>query len=163
MTLPVLKRSASGVILLSLGACCHGRQIVYTDWEADHTGNTQARACVKDSAALPNPGAADGAGHPVLTELTAADIRSENLRGENLVTAYDAVEWLARWWLYDLSDDASDEFGVYLDTGQRLGGEESLRDIRATEIFLLRYMKSADAVARFGLEASGGAIVVTLR
>lgn len=163
MTPSQLKRSAIGVILLSLGACCHGRQIVYTDWEKDPTGGTQARACVDDTTARPRPGATGSAGYDVLAELTAADIRKENVRGEIVVTAYDAVEWLARWWFHDLSGDASGELSVYLDTNQRLGGKESLRDICATDVFLLRYMRSADAVARFGPEASGGAIVVTLR
>lgn len=93
-----------------------------------------------------------------LTQLTAADISNENV-----ATAYDAVDWLARWWFHDLSGNASGEVVVYLDTNQRLGGKESLRDIRATDVFLLRYMMSAEAMARFGPEASGGAIVVTLR
>lgn len=107
--------------------------------------------------------AAESESSSVLNQLTAADIRRENVRGDNIVTAYDAVDWLARWWFHDFSGDASGELTVYLDTNQRLGNKESLRDICAADVFLLRYVKSADAVARFGPEAAGGAIVVTLR
>ncbi len=159
MTPSQLKRSAIGVILLSLGACCHGRQIVYTDWERDPTGRTRVRTCVDETTSSPNSEPRSS----LLVQLTAADIREANVTGETVVTAHDAVEWLARWWFHDLSGDASGELAVYLDTNQRLGGKESLRDICATDVFFLRYMRSADATARFGSEAAGGAIVVTLR
>ncbi len=92
------------------------------------------------------------------TQITAAEIQAANVP-----TAYDAVDRLARRWFRDLSGNASGPVSVYLDSNQRLGGASALRDIPAREVALLRYLRSADAVARFGSEASGGAIIVTRR
>lgn len=92
------------------------------------------------------------------TQITAAEIEAANVS-----TAYDAVDRLARRWFRDLSGGASGSVGVYLDTNERLGGASALRDIPARNVALLRYFRSGDAVARFGAEASGGAIIVTRR
>jgi hypothetical protein len=91
-------------------------------------------------------------------QITAADIEKANV-----ITAYDAVDRLARRWFRDMSGNASGEVVVYLDTNQKLGGKEALRDIPAREVVEIRYLKSADAVGRYGQEASGGAIIVTRR
>ncbi len=94
----------------------------------------------------------------VPTQITATEIQAANV-----ATAYDAVDRLARRWFRDLSGSASGDVTVYLDTNQKLGGASSLRDIPARDVFMLRYLRSADAVARFGPEASGGAIIVSRR
>lgn len=91
-------------------------------------------------------------------QLTYTDIQQANV-----ATAYDAVDRLARRWFRDLSSNATGEVTVYLDTNQRLGGKEALRDIPARDVALLRYLKSADAISRFGQEPTGGAIIVTRR
>src|SRR5687768_6234685 len=92
------------------------------------------------------------------TQITAADIQKANV-----ATAYDAVDRLARRWFRDLSGNASGDVAVYLDNDQLLGGASVLRDIPAREVVLLRYLKSSDAVSRYGAAASGGAIVVSRR
>lgn len=99
-----------------------------------------------------------GTSSAVPTQITAAEIEAANV-----ATAYDAVDRLARRWFRDLSGNASGSVSVYLDTNQRLGGASALRDISARDVALLRYLRSEDAVARFGSEASGGAIIVTRR
>lgn len=107
-------------------------------------------------AAAATQGAGSSSGTP--TQLTAPDIEKANV-----ATAYDAVDRLARRWFRDLSSNAAGEVTVYLDTNQRLGDRNALREIPARDVALLRYLKSADAVGRFGQEASGGAIIVTRR
>lgn len=99
-----------------------------------------------------------GTGSTAPTQITAAEIDAANV-----ATAYDAVDRLARRWFRDLSGNVSGSVSVYLDTNQRLGGASALRDIPARDVALLRYLRSDDAVARFGSEASGGAIIVTRR
>ncbi len=126
-------------------------------WRITHGMKIALAAISLTMAACVSTGTQSGSTNE-LTQLTAADIRKENV-----ATAYDAVDWLARWWFHDLSGNASGGVAVYLDSNRRLGGMESLRDVRAADVFLLQYMKSAEAMARFGPDASGGAIVVTLR
>jgi hypothetical protein len=91
-------------------------------------------------------------------EITAADISKANV-----ANAYDAVDRLSRKWFRDISGTASGEVVVYLDGNQKLGGKETLRTIPAADVVVIRYLKSADAVSRYGSEASGGAIIVTRR
>jgi hypothetical protein len=69
----------------------------------------------------------------------------------------------ARRWFRDLSSDSAGEGTAYLDTNQKFGGRNALRDIPARDVAVLHYLKSPDAVGRFGREASGGAITVTRR
>ena len=90
--------------------------------------------------------------------ITAPDIQKANV-----TTAYDVVDRLARRWFRDLSGNASGSVAVYLSTDQKLGGKEALRDIAASDVVQLKYLKGADAAARYGASASGGAIIVTLR
>jgi hypothetical protein len=95
---------------------------------------------------------------------TAADqITEADIAKANVATAYDAVDRLARRWFRDLSGNTAGEVAVYLSTDQQLGGKDSLREIPARDVLTLRYLKSADAMARYGPSASGGAIIVTRR
>lgn len=91
------------------------------------------------------------------------EISAEDIQKSGVATAYDAVDRLARRWFRDLSSGASGEVQVYLHTNQKLGGPSSLQAIPAADVVRLSYLKSSDAIGRFGQEASGGAIVVTRR
>ena len=110
-----------------------------------------ATGCASTQASPPSLSAS-------VDQLTEADIQQANV-----ATAYDAVDRLRRRWFRDLSGNASGDVVVYVHTDQKLGGKETLRDIPARDVMNMRYLKSADAVARYGASASGGAIVVTRR
>lgn len=109
-------------------------------------------------SACASAGTQAGASAGPPARLTEADIQKANV-----ATAYDAVDRLARRWFRDLSGNAGGEVVVYLHTDQLLGGKETLREIPARDVVQLAYLKSADAMARYGPSASGGAIVVTRR
>jgi hypothetical protein len=104
---------------------------------------------------------------PAATGTTGGAASSNTITAEQIAqtsapTAYQVVDRLHRTWFRDLTGTGGVQ--VYLSTNQKLdGGREALRQIPAQEVALLEYLKSADAVARFGAEASGGAIIVTRR
>lgn len=54
--LSLTRRLTVGMLVAAVGACCHSRQVVYTDWERDPTGNTLVARCVSDTTARPNGG-----------------------------------------------------------------------------------------------------------
>ena len=93
----------------------------------------------------------------VSNKITAVQIATADVP-----TAYEAVDRLHRSWFRDpLHPDASVK--VYLSTNQLLGdgSKEALRDVPASDVVLLEYMKGDDAIVRFGQDALGGVIIVT--
>jgi hypothetical protein len=71
------------------------------------------------------------------------------------------IDRLHRPWFQDRSAGASGEVFVYVDNRAIDDGKDALRQIPAREIALIEYLKSSDAVIRFGETAKGGAIIVT--
>lgn len=80
-------------------------------------------------------------------------------------TAYDVVDRLHRSWWRDVTAGASGNVSVHWSNNQKIGDgtREALRQVPSGEILLMEYLRSRDAVARFGPEAQGGAIIVTRR
>ena len=104
-------------------------------------------------------GGAAGAG----TTATASPnrITADEIAKADVATAYDAVYQLHRPWFRDMSAGASGAVFVYVDNREISEGVSALRQIPAHEVANIDYLKSADAVLRFGKRASGGAIIVT--
>lgn len=85
-------------------------------------------------------------------------LSSADIVAADLPTAYDLVDRLRRPWLR--SDPASGAaVSVYMDN-QNLGGTSSLRDIPSAEVSEMQFLRSADAIARYGQDAKGGAIII---
>jgi hypothetical protein len=51
---------------------------------------------------------------------------------------------------------------VYLD-GTRIGGASTLRRIMASDMETAQYLSASEAASRYGLNHSGGAILITTR
>jgi hypothetical protein len=88
-------------------------------------------------------------------------ITADEIAKADVTTAYDAVYQLHRPWFRDMSAGASGAVFVYVDNREMTEGVSALRQIPAHEVANIDYLKSADAVLRFGKRASGGAIIVT--
>ena len=97
------------------------------------------------------------------TTATASPTRitAEEIARVDVATAYDAVYQLHRPWFRDMSAGASGDVFIYVDNREMTEGVSALRQIPAHEVRRIDYLKSADAVLRFGKRASGGAIIVT--
>jgi hypothetical protein len=92
---------------------------------------------------------------------SASRITADEIAAANVATAYDAVYRLHRPWFRDMSAGASGDVFVYVDNRALDEGKEALRQIPAAQVATIDYLKSADAVLRFGPRAQGGAIIVT--
>lgn len=92
-------------------------------------------------------------------------ITAEQIAQVHAPTAYDAIDRLHRPWWRDKSPGAEGSVVVYWSNNQKIddGSKDVLRQVPASDVLVLEYLKSSEAVARFGLEAKGGAIVVTRR
>jgi hypothetical protein len=88
-------------------------------------------------------------------------ITSSEIAKADVATAYDAVYQLHRTWFRDMSAGASGSVLLYVDNRAVDDGAAGLRTIPAKEVAEINYLKSADAVLRFGARATGGAIIVT--
>ena len=95
---------------------------------------------------------------PAGDEITAVEIQQANV-----ATAYEAVDRLRHAWFGDPYDVAYREVKVYADPNVELGAKDALRDILANDVVEIRYLTAAQAMARFGPDACGGAIVVVRR
>lgn len=88
-------------------------------------------------------------------------ITADEIAKADVATAYDAVYQLHRPWFRDMSAGASGAVFVYVDNREMTEGVSALRQIPSHEVANIDYLKSADAVLRFGTRARGGAIIVT--
>ena len=91
-------------------------------------------------------------------------ITAEQIRENGYRTAFDAVEALRAPWLLTRPDglNAQREVQVYLDES-RLGGVETLRQINASQIRMIRYIDAATAINRWGVDHGQGVIMVVTR
>ena len=99
------------------------------------------------------PGAGAGGGGAGKGPITAEEVVTANVPN-----AYEAVSRLRLSWLRDRATGATPL--VYLGTQRQVEGVGALRSIRAGEIGEIQFVARDAAVARWGLEAQGGAIVV---
>ena len=88
-------------------------------------------------------------------------ITAEELAAANVPNAYEAVSRLRQTWFRDRATGAPPV--VYLANQRQQGGVGALRGISAREIAEIQYIPNREAVARWGLEAQGGAIIVVLK
>jgi hypothetical protein len=95
----------------------------------------------------------------------ATRITAEQIAQVQAPTAYEVIDRLHRPWWRDKSPGAEGNVVVYWSSNQKIddGSKDVLRQVPASDVLVLEHLKSADAVARFGSEAKGGAIVVTRR
>jgi hypothetical protein len=103
---------------------------------------------------------ASQAGSAGTSNQSANRITADEIATANVATAYDAIYSLHRTWFRDMSAGASGEVFVYVDSRAIDEGKEGLRQIPAGAVATIDYLKSADAVLRFGPRARGGAIIV---
>lgn len=77
--------------------------------------------------------------------------------------AYDALEHLRPQFLRPhVTGSRRPAYAVVFIDGVRRGGPEILRTIAAKTVVQIRYLTSADATTRYGLDIEGGVIEVTL-
>jgi hypothetical protein len=77
--------------------------------------------------------------------------------------AYDAIEHLRPQFLRPhVTGSRRPAYAVVFIDGVRRGGPEILRSIAAKTVAQVRYLTSADATTRYGLDIEGGVIEVTL-
>jgi len=91
-------------------------------------------------------------------------ITGEEIASIHLSTALDVVQSLRPNWLRErgpvsIRNRQGSEVIVYLD-GARLGGMDSLRQIRVSSVASMEYLNSSEATFRFGTNHVGGAILV---
>src|SRR5687767_15363671 len=91
-------------------------------------------------------------------------ITAEQISANGYRTAFDAVEALRAPWLITRPDglNTNREVLVYLDES-RLGGAETLRQMNASQIRLIRYIDAATAINRWGVDHGQGVIMVVTR
>ena len=89
--------------------------------------------------------------------ITAAEID-----GTTASDALDLVQRLRPQWLRARAASPGDEVVVYVNGG-RLGSVSELRSMKAESIREMRFIRSEEAVARFGTGHSAGVILVTMR
>lgn len=110
-----------------------------------------------------NPAAGDDQGpRRQSNQITAEEIQAA--QAQNL---YDLIRslrpnWVAPRGQQSLTNPTAGQVMVYLD-GTRAGGPDILRQIRPTDVELVHYLGATEAASRFGLDHSGGAILVTTR
>jgi len=107
-------------------------------------------------------GPADGAPRRDANRISPDEIRTAQTQN-----AYEMIRSLRPNWLttrgqHSLSNPTAGQVVVYLD-GARAGGVEALRQLQALDVDSVQYMNAAAAGSRFGLDHTGGAILITTR
>jgi hypothetical protein len=91
-----------------------------------------------------------------------AEIQSNRMPG---MTVYDLVahlrpEYLRSRGSNSLRDTTPPTAIVYLD-GSRYGSIDQMKSLSADRIFQIQYLSAANATTRFGMDHTGGAILIT--
>jgi outer membrane receptor protein involved in Fe transport len=94
-------------------------------------------------------------------------ISAEEIQQAQTQNSYDMIRslrpaWLQRRGQQSLTNPGAGQVVVYLD-GTRLGGAEALRQIPALDVESAQYLSGTEAGSRFGLDHTGGAILITTR
>jgi len=110
----------------------------------------------------PAAGAGDGAPRRQANRITTEEIRQAQTQN-----AYDMIRALRPAWLQtrgaqSITNPGAGQVVVYLD-GTRAGGAETLRQIPALDVESAHYLSGPEAGSRFGLDHTGGAILITTR
>jgi hypothetical protein len=118
-------------------------------------------ACASASQSPASGSSNSATGAATATPTSANRITADEVANAGVATAYDAVDRLHRNWFRDYTSGGTGEVVVYMNNQKVEGGKEALRQIPAGDVALLEYLKSADAVMRFGPDAKFGAIILT--
>jgi hypothetical protein len=86
-------------------------------------------------------------------------LTAEELASREFNTAYDAVQLMRPQWFRGDRAGTGVPATVYLD-GSRMGGPDSLRQIRAEGVVSMQFLSASEASTRFGMGHGGGAILV---
>jgi hypothetical protein len=92
-------------------------------------------------------------------------ITAEELTGTHHQNAYDLIRAKRPQWLQRRGTSAMRSAGeavVYVD-GTRTGGPEALRRIMVNDIQEAEYLNASEAMSRYGLNHTGGAILLLTR
>jgi hypothetical protein len=84
-------------------------------------------------------------------------VTADEIAATGAATAYEVVDRLHRDWLRDKLTGSP--VSVYQDN-QRVGGEESLRQLPVRDVAELQYLDGRSAVMRWGPSVGGGVIIV---
>jgi len=85
----------------------------------------------------------------------------EEISQTSTQNAYEMIRSLRPHWLR-VSNPGAGPVVVYVD-GTRAGGVEMLRQLRATYVESAQHLNASAAAARYGLNHSGGAILIVTR
>lgn len=93
-----------------------------------------------------------------------AEIQSNKMPG---MTAYDLVahlrpEYLRSRGANSLGNMTPPTAVVYID-GSKYGSLDQMKSLSADRVFQIQYLSAADATTRFGMDHTGGAILITTR
>lgn len=93
-------------------------------------------------------------------------ITSEEIRQVTAQNAYQLIQQLRPNWLQahtpSLGTSSRGQVLVYVDN-TRMGGIDFLRQVSIAEVETAEYLNAAEAASRFGLNQTGGAILVKTR
>ena len=100
------------------------------------------------------------------SRLDSSVITQEELAPHHEFTAYEAVQRLRPQWLRvrgatRVVGAQRASIQVHVD-GMHMGGVEHLRSIRAQHVLEIRYMSATDATTRYGIDYTGGLLLVTM-
>jgi hypothetical protein len=91
----------------------------------------------------------------------------EDIERNQYLSAYDMIQALRPNWLrgrgqQSFMNPTAGQVMVYVD-GSRMGGPDTLRQLRADDVQEVQFLSPNEAGSRFGLDHTGGAILVVTR
>jgi hypothetical protein len=97
----------------------------------------------------------------------SSQLTAKELEGTQHQNAFDLIQstrprWLQKRGPQSITDRNAGSVVVYLD-GTRIGGAATLRRIMAGDMEAAEYLTASEAMSRYGMNHSGGAILITTR
>lgn len=166
--------TALGGAALGAGAGFFASQVFMGDWDEEpgHEVDRPVWAAVGGSIGfalgftVPLPGRGQSPAPAPMRGLRngRSAITPDELRGQSVTNAFDAVqllrpEWLTERGFHVIGEEADDRIQVYLDD-VRLGGVRFLRDVSIERIQSIHLLDAGAATARWGAGHSHGAILI---
>jgi len=97
----------------------------------------------------------------------SSQITAKELEATQHQNAYDLIQSTRPRWLrgrgpQSFTDRGAGAVVIYLD-GTRIGGASTLRRIMASDMEAAEFLTASEAMSRYGMNHSGGAILITTR
>lgn len=97
----------------------------------------------------------------------SSQITAKELEGTQYQNAFDLIQSTRPRWLQgrgpqSFTDRSAGTVVVYLD-GTRIGGASTLRRINASDMEAAEFLTASEAMSRYGMNHSGGAILIKTR